>query len=209
MFVYQFSPSVQVFSLALIVVAIAGLSLLAGPGSKAQGTIPTATLGPVYLPLVSKFIPTATPTPTVTPTATNTLVPPTATSTPISTPVPTSARLFNVVVVSHCLPQEAGNWFEGITYVGGQPQSGYKVVFSYAPDGPPVTAPAQSGPHNGYPGWKPGYYSHIIHAHGPEAGDWYVWIVDDAGQRISDIGHWASMGPGGDCNQAVVDFDAR
>ncbi|MCX6050826.1 MAG: SH3 domain-containing protein [Chloroflexi bacterium] len=141
--------------------------------------------------------PTAVPQPTAAPQAAQPTQP------------PKSTYKFNVVVVSKCEPQAAGNWFEGTTYIGGQPQNGYKVVFSYAPDGPPITDPVQSGPHQGYPGWRTGYYSHIIHAHGPEAGNWYVWVVDDAGQRISDIGHWSSTGSDNTCNQAVVDFDSR
>ena len=149
--------------------------------------------------------PTATPIPQ--PTA---VPPPTAAPQPAQpTQPPKSNKKFNVVVVGNCLPQAAGNWFEGTTYIGGQPQNGYKVVFSYAPDGPPITDPVLSGPHQGYPGWRTGYYSHIIHAHGPEAGTWYVWVVDDSGQRISDIGQWTSTGPGEGCNQAVVDFDSR
>ncbi len=119
------------------------------------------------------------------------------------------ATYFNVVTVSQCEPQAAGNWFEGTTSINGQPKNGYKVVFSYAPDGPPITAPVQSGPHEGYSGWKTGYYSHIIHAQGPIAGDWYVWIVDERGKRISEIADWVSTGPGKGCNQAVVDFDSR
>ncbi len=141
--------------------------------------------------------PTAVPQPTAAPQAAQPTQP------------PKSNYKFNVVVISKCEPQAAGNWFEGTTYIGGQPQSGYKVVFSYAPDGPPITDPVQSGPHQGYPGWRAGYYSHIIHAHGPEAGNWYVWVVDDAGQRISDMGHWTSTGSDNTCNQAVVDFDSR
>ncbi len=159
---------------------------------------------------VAQNIPTAPPPP---PTA---IPQPTAAPKPTAAPQaaqptaqPKSNYKFNVVVISKCLPQAAGNWFEGTTYIGGQPQSGYKVVFSYAPDGPPITEPVQSGPHTGYPGWRAGYYSHIIHAHGPEAGNWYVWVVDDAGQRISDMGHWTSTGSDNTCNQAVVDFDSR
>jgi uncharacterized protein YraI len=116
---------------------------------------------------------------------------------------------FNVVVVSRCERQPAGNWFEGTTYIGAQPANGYKVVFSYAPDAAPITAPMISGPHPGYEGWKPGYYSHIINATGPKPGDWYVWVVDDSGNRISEIGKWTSTGPGEGCNQAIVDFDSR
>lgn len=152
--------------------------------------------------------------------------PPPATNTPVPqptqapaepppaqpTPTPQSSYRFNVAVTSNCLPQESGNWFEGRTYVNGVPQSGYKVVFSYAPDGPPVTAPMQSGPHEGYPGWDQGYYSHIIRAagQGAEAGSWFAWIVDDAGQRISEIASWQFDGKSPNtCNQIVVDFDSR
>lgn len=147
------------------------------------------------------------------PTATQPPPPPPPTQAPAAQPTqppaPSTKYKFNVVVVSRCERQPAGNWFEGTTYIGGQPANGYKVVFSYAPDATPITAPVISGPHPGYPGWKPGYYSHIINANGPKAGDWYVWVVDDAGQRISEIGKWTSTGPGEACNQAVVDFDSR
>jgi len=148
------------------------------------------------------------PPPTATP-----IPPPTAPPKPAEAPAPPqpakSNNKFNVVVVSKCERQPAGNWFEGTTYIGGQPQNGYRVVFSFGPDAAPITDPVTSGPHQGYPGWRTGYYSHIIHAHGAEAGTWYVWVVDDTGKRISDIGQWTSTGPGEGCNQAVVDFDSR
>lgn len=145
------------------------------------------------------------------PPPTNTPVPaPTQAPAPTQPPAPPSPTYkFNIVVVSRCERQPAGNWFEGKTYVNGQPASGYKVVFSYAADGPPITSPVVSGPHPGYEGWDAGYYSHIINASGPKAGTWYVWVVDDSGNRISEIGQWTSTGPGDGCNQAVVDFDSR
>lgn len=157
------------------------------------------------------------------PVAQNIPTPPPATATPIPQPTapptqppaaqptapPAAKYKFNIVVTSRCERQPAGNWFEGTTYIGGQPANGYNVVFSYAPDAAPITAPVLSGPHPGYPGWKTGYYSHIISASGPRAGDWYVWIVDESGVRISEIGKWTSTGPGEGCNQAVVDFDSR
>ncbi|MCX6046149.1 MAG: carboxypeptidase-like regulatory domain-containing protein [Chloroflexi bacterium] len=116
---------------------------------------------------------------------------------------------FNVVTVSHCERQAAGNWFEGTISIHGQPKDGYKVVYSFLPEGPWLTAPAISGPHADYPGWRTGYYSQIIQAHTPVAGEWYVWVVDDSGRRTSEIAHWTSTGPGKGCNQAVVDFDSR
>lgn len=151
--------------------------------------------------------PTATPVPRPTQPPAQPTQPPAAQ--PTQPPAPSTKYKFNIVVVSRCERQPAGNWFEGTTYIGAQPANGYKVVFSYAPDAPPITAPVISGPHPGYDGWKPGYYSHIINASNPKAGDWYVWIVDDSGNRISEIGKWTSTGPGEGCNQAVVDFDSR
>ena len=149
---------------------------------------------------------TAIPQPTQPPAAPPTQPP---AAQPAPPPAPTNKYKFNVAVVGTCARQPAGNWFEGKTYIGGQPASGYKVVFSYAPDAPPITSPVVSGPHPGYEGWDAGYYSHIINASGPKAGEWYVWVVDDSGARISEIAHWTSTGPGEACNQAVVDFDSR
>ena len=138
--------------------------------------------------------PTARPQPTP--------VPP-----PAAPPAPRSQ--FNVALVQKCERQPAGNWFDGTVYKGGAPANGYRVVFSYAPDGPHITPPQISGPHEGYMGWNPGYYSHIINAAGPKAGSWYVWVVDASGNRISEMANWNSTGPGDACNQATVDFDSR
>lgn len=150
----------------------------ASPGSNAQ-TIPgTVSL---YFPVIAK---------------------------PAPTPTPPSAYLFNVAVVRSCDPQPAGNWFQGTVLIAGQPANGYLVTFSDTADGVLTGLPVLSGPHWGYPGWKPGYYSHII-GKPPRAGTWHVWIVDGSGARISEIGAWTSTGPGDGCNQAVVDFDSR
>jgi len=149
------------------------------------------------------------PAPTAPPAPPPTNTPePQPTQPPAPTEPPKPQYQFNVVVVSRCERQPAGNWFEGTTYINGQPQNGYKVAFSYESDGP-IVATMQSGPHEGYPGWKTGFYSHIINATGPQAGNWFVWIVDDTGRRISEIGNFQTTGPGEGCNQAVVDFDSR
>ena len=149
------------------------------------------------------------PAPTAPPAPPPTNTPePQPTQPPAPTEPPKPQYKFNIVVVSRCERQPAGNWFEGTTYVNGQPQNGYLVAFSYAPDGP-IVATMVSGPHEGYPGWKTGYYSHIINATNPQAGNWFVWIVDEQGRRISEIGNFQTTGPGEGCNQAVVDFDSR
>jgi len=151
--------------------------------------------------------PTAAPAPPAAP-PTNTPPPPQEAQ-PQPTAAPSKKYFFNIQVVSKCERQPAGNWFEGKTYVGGQPKSGYKVVFSAGPDGGWITEPQTTGPHPGYPGWDQGYYSHIIRNVGPIAGTWYVWVVDDAGQRISEVASFTTTGEGEGCNQAVVDFDSR
>ncbi|NOX60569.1 MAG: SH3 domain-containing protein [Chloroflexi bacterium] len=149
----------------------------------------------------------AIPTPPPAPTR----PPPTPTPVPQPTQPPAPRYEFNIALVQTCEPQEAGTWFRGTVYKGGQPANGYRVVFSYAPDGPWATQPAITGPHEGYPNWAPGFYEHIISApgFGPKAGNWFVWIVDANGNRISEIANFQSTGPGGNCNQAVVDFDSR
>ena len=149
------------------------------------------------------------PTNTPIPAPTQPPAPTAAPEQPTQPPAPANNYKFNVAVVGSCQRQPAGNWFEGKTYIGGQPASGYKVVFSYAPDAAPITPPMTTGPHPGYEGWDAGYYSHIINASGPKAGNWFVWVVDDSGNRISEIANWQSTGPGEGCNQAVVDFDSR
>ena len=98
-------------------------------------------------------------------------------------------------------------WFEGTVYVNGQPANGYKVVFkSYlVPGDQPATNPAVSGPHDGYTDWPNGYYSHIVNDHF-EKKHLEIWIINDAGQAISDRVRWNSDGADGPCNKAVIDF---
>jgi uncharacterized protein YraI len=124
-------------------------------------------------------------------------------------PAPSQNYEFNRALLQKCDPNAGVTYVEGTTYRGGQPVSGYNVVFSYAPDGP-VVAKMLSGPHEGYPGWKTGFYSHIIGFDGPREGDWYFWIVDGSDKRISAIAHVHTHGSTGDdkCQQAVIDFDS-
>jgi len=139
--------------------------------------------------------------------------PPTATpqpAQPTAPPAPPQPQYeFNKAVVQRCDPNAGVTYVEGTTYKNGQPANGYNVAFSYAPDGPPV-ATIKSGPHEGYPGWRTGFYSHIIGSTGPREGDWYFWIVDGTGKRISAIAHIHTDGQAGDgkCQQGVIDFDS-
>ncbi|MCB0114925.1 MAG: SH3 domain-containing protein [Caldilineaceae bacterium] len=150
------------------------------------------------------------PPPTATP------VPPTATPVPVPTqpPAPTAPPAprykFNIAVVGRCDPNAGVTYVQGKTYVGGVPQSGYFVAFSYAPDGP-IVAQIQTGPHEGYPGWDQGFYSHILQSDGAREGNWFFWVVDGSGNRISELANVRTDGVAGDgkCQQAVVDFDSR
>lgn len=77
---------------------------------------------------------------------------------------------------------------------------GYRIVFSYEADGPWVTAPAVSG------NQQPGFYTHIISVGGARSGNWFAWIVDVAGERISALAAFTTDGIGGACNVVTVNF---
>ena len=44
----------------------------------------------------------------------------------------------------------------------------------------------------------------------PREGDWFFWIVDASGKRISVIAnvHTDGTACGGKCQQAIIDFDS-
>ncbi len=151
---------------------------------------------------VASNIPAPPPTPTP--------LPPTATPAPQPTPTPASQYEFNIAQLQGCAPNAGVTYVEGTVYKGGVPTNGYRVVFSYAPDGP-VVAGVTSGPHEGYPNWNPGYYSHILQAGGPREGNWFFWITDPSGKRISEIAQVHTDGEAGPgkCQQAIIDFDSR
>jgi hypothetical protein len=158
----------------------------------------TATVTPT-----ETITPTATVTVTVTPTTTPTGTPtftPTPTSTPTPTITPDPGYAFSRAVVESCAPNDGGTRIEGVVYMDNQPADGYRVVFSWQPDGEWSTPPTVSGPN------PPGAYTHIITAGYATAGDWWVWIVDEEGTRISPMAPFHSDGPGGACNVATVNF---
>ena len=116
---------------------------------------------------------------------------------------------FNKAILQRCDPNQGVTYVQGTTYRNGQPANGLLVTFSYAPDGP-LIATALSGSHPGYEGWGTGFYSHILSARSHREGDWYFWIVDESGQRISQIAYVHTDGTAGDgsCQQAIIDFDS-
>ena len=150
----------------------------------------------------------APPPPTAAPVAPPTQPP----APPQEQPTPAPAQptyQFNKAILQRCDPNQGVTYVKGTTYRNGSPTSGLEVAFSYAQDGP-IVASVQSGPHQGYEGWDTGYYSHILQSDGPREGDWYFWIVDGNGQRISAAAHVHTDGSAGDgkCQQAVIDFDS-
>jgi hypothetical protein len=153
----------------------------------------TPTLTPTVTPTpTATGTPSTLPTPTHTPTFTPTVTP---TSTPTSTPTP--ALRFRLADVVGCAPDDRSTRVEGTLYWNSVPADGYAVVFSWQPDGVWSSNPVVSGPN------PSGTYTHFI---GVAVGDWWVWIVDEQGQRISPMGAFSTDGPGGVCNVATVDF---
>ncbi len=147
------------------------------------------------------------PAPPPPPTAVPVVLAPTQPPAPPAPP-PSQYKYSHATVVS-CRPQAGGTWFNGYVKQGGQPVDGEFAVFSWAPDGAPV-ASIQVGPHAGYPGWDHGYFSHIISVPQTRAGDWYVWIANGSGARISEIAKWHSDGKvpqGTGCNDATINFE--
>ena len=142
--------------------------------------------------------------------------PPTATLRPLATPAaptptPQPRYVYNKALLQRCEPNAGVTAIEGTVYQNHKPFNGARVVFSYAPDAP-VVSEMISGPHTGYSGWNAGFYSHVLQASGPREGDWYVWVVDDGGKRISELSprvHTDAQAGAGTCQKAVVDFDTN
>jgi hypothetical protein len=136
--------------------------------------------------------------------------PPTPTATPTPSPTDEPTYLFNRAELVSCAPNAGVTYVEGRLRLNGQPASGYRVVFSWAPDGE-IVAGITSGPHAGYEGWDPGFYSHILQTDGPREGDWWFWIVDEQENRISQMGYVQTDGVAGEgrCQQAVINFDSE
>jgi hypothetical protein len=115
---------------------------------------------------------------------------------------------FDQAIVQFCEPNAGITHASGKVRQQGRPVNGKIVVFSYEPDGP-IVAQTLSGPHPGYPNWSPGFFSHILHTEGRIEGDWYFWITDEAGNRISAIAYLHTDGEAGldKCQQAYITFD--
>ncbi len=119
---------------------------------------------------------------------------------------------YNKAILQRCDPNQGVTYAQGTTYRNGQPTTACPVDLQrYAVDEAVVATVPKSGPHQGYEGWNTGFYSHIIQHDGPREGDWFFWIVDGNGQRISAAAHVHTDGfrRRRQGQQAVIDFDSR
>ncbi len=159
-----------------------------------------AAQGAIESVQVAANIPTPPPTPT-----------PRPTPTPLPTPTPKPQYVYNKALLYGCEYNAGVTEVHGTVYFNQQYKNGARVVFSIQPDGPWITPPAITGPHEGYPDWPPGFYSHILQANGPRAGVWYFWIVDEAGRRISVIQEVRTDGVAepGKCQKWTLDWDTN
>ncbi len=141
--------------------------------------------------------PIAAPSPVASPTANST---PTQSAEPSPTPAatptvtPAAGLVFDRAEYAGCGADTNATRIVGVVYRSGQPADGYRVVFSWHADGAPVTPPAISGP------TPPGAYTHIVNG---RVGDWWVWIVDQNGMRISPMAFFHSDEG---CNIGEVNF---
>ncbi len=117
----------------------------------------------------------------------------------------TANGLFNRATLLGCEPNGDSTRVQGTVRLNGQPISGYRVVFSWQPDGD-VVARRVTGA-----GAPPGQYTHILQGGGPRAGSWWFWIENNDGNRISEMAyvHTDDLPHAGMCQWAVIDFDIR
>ena len=117
-----------------------------------------------------------------------------------------SNNLVNRGELVSCSPNADSTQARGTVRLNGQPANGFRVVFSWRPDGQ-LVARAISG--DG--GQEGGQFSHILLASGTREGNWWFWIENDAGTRISEMAyvHTDRLPHEGMCQRAVLDFDIR
>lgn len=191
--------------------------------------LPTATPQPTATPL-----PTNTPRPTDTPTATNTPLPtptpvptdtplPTATSTPTSTNTPLPTATFTPTrVPTHCPKEyciiaqrcEPGDNTRavGTIYENDRPKNGVRVRVSYAPGGPPVIPDFISGNDPNNPSFAdpfhPGYYQLGLLEGGALAGNWWVFVINDKEEVLSETRLFNTQGQvtATSCQVGITDF---
>lgn len=100
--------------------------------------------------------------------------------------------------------------FEGNVTHNGQPVNGVSIGFkSRLVEGTtPVVRPETSGPSGLRPNWPNGYFESIVDGDASTAKDKHleIWVLNSAGERISDYVNWDTDGSTGTCNTATVNF---
>lgn len=118
---------------------------------------------------------------------------------------------YGASVSVNCDPNYESVMFGGAVTAGGRPVNGAQVVFKsrLVLGIAPATAPAITGPH-GRLNWPNGYYWHTVDSNVDQAKPKHlqIWVIDSAGNRISDFANWDTDGHTGTCNRATVNFFA-
>jgi hypothetical protein len=173
--------------------------------------IPTDTFTP--LP-TNTPVPTNTPLPTNTPTSTFTPVPtntPTPTLTRTPTRVPTHCPQQYCVIATDCQPGENTRAI-GTIYQNDRPLNGVRVRVSYAYRGAPDVSDFISGHDPNNPSVldpnHPGYYQLGMSEGSALNGDWWVFIVNDAGDAVSEGRYFHTEGEqtSTSCQIGITDF---
>jgi hypothetical protein len=167
--------------------------------------LPTPTPIPTNTPE-----PTSTPVPTDTPTFTPTFTPtPTNTFTP--TIIPTHCPQEYCVIMQRCEPGE-NTRAVGTIYENDRPKNGVRVRVSYAMGGPPVIPDFISGNDPNNPNvpdpQRPGYYQLGLLEGGQLAGNWWVFIVNDEDEVLSQGRLFNTQGQmtATSCQVGITDF---
>lgn len=161
-------------------------------------------------------LPTGTNTPTETPTSTETPLPtatPTFTPTQTFTPtrVPTHCPQQYCIIMQRCEPGE-NTRAVGTIYENDRPKNGVRIRVSYAFDGPPVIPDFISGndPYNpsAPDPQRPGYYQLGLLEGGALAGNWWVFVIDDEENVLSEGRLFNTQGQttATSCQVGITDF---
>lgn len=166
---------------------------------------PTAAPPPTNTPA-----PTDTPVPTNTPTPTATWTPtPTNTFTP--TRIPTHCPQEYCIIMQRCQPGE-NTRAVGTVYEMDRPKNGVRIRVSYAQGGPPVIPDFISGNDPNNPNvadpLHPGYYQLGLLEGGALAGNWWVFVVNDRDEVISEARYFNTQGQttATSCQVGITDF---
>ena len=91
----------------------------------------------------------------------------------------TANNLDNRATVVRCHPNADSTQVRGTVRVKNQPAGGYRVAFSWQPDGNAVVVTSTGAG---------GQFNFVLGA-GPRAGNWWFWVENSDGKRISEMAH--------------------